>query len=185
MRVAALYVAPTGPYFRMAEVDPWGADRNAKLYRGPHPVIAHPPCGPWGQLAWRCTKQDPRCAIVAVSQIIQFGGVLEHPARSKLWRHLNLPLPGDKSNPSLWTLETEQCRWGHKALKKTWLLFSRIPPEHLSPIPPWREPTHVIDSSKAQKRRGAAAVRHLPKSQRHLTPPDFAEWLVLQARKVS
>ena len=94
MDVAALYVdVEAGPYAGMAGVDAWGVERDAKLYRGPHPVVAHPPCGPWGKLAWNCTKQDPLCGPVAVAQTLQYGGVLEHPEGSTLWRHCGLPKP--------------------------------------------------------------------------------------------
>jgi hypothetical protein len=47
--IAALYVATGGCYFGLPDVDPWDVERDARLYPGPHPVIAHPPCGKtWG-----------------------------------------------------------------------------------------------------------------------------------------
>ena len=92
---AALYVdVDNGPYAGLG-LDCWGVDRNAKLYDGPGPVIAHPPCGPYGAFRWNCHKQDPECALVAVRQVRQFGGVLEHPAGSALWQvESSLPMPG-------------------------------------------------------------------------------------------
>jgi hypothetical protein len=187
-QIAALYVdAENGPYAHMPGVDCvdcWDVERNAKVYPGPGPVVAHPPCGPWGALAWRCSKQDPECGPIAVTQLRAFGGVLEHPANSALWDFCRLPKPGEFPRDGLWTLEVDQCRWGHRARKRTWLLFSRIEPCAVGELPPWQEPTHVVDSSSLQKRTGAD-VKHLPKGERHLTPPAFAEWLValaLQAR---
>lgn len=61
MTVAALYVDPLGPYPALRHdpddlwdapllVDCWDATRDARLYNGPHPVIAHPPCKHWGRL---------------------------------------------------------------------------------------------------------------------------------------
>lgn len=180
--VAALYVDKRGSYANMPDVDPWDAERDARLYAGPHPVVAHPPCGPWGRLAHMCTKQDRTLSIDGVAQVLEYGGVLEHPAGSTLWQTLGLPLPGDDRDPLCFTLEVEQCRWGHKCLKRTWLLCVGVRREDLPPIPPWQEPTHVIDSSSSSKRAGTDRGRHLPKSQRHLTPPQFAAWLVAAAR---
>ena len=42
--IAALYIDPRGPYPKMAEVDCWDETRDARLYDGPHAIVAHPPC---------------------------------------------------------------------------------------------------------------------------------------------
>ena len=42
--VSALYVLKDGPYFNLPNVDPWDEERDAKNYKGPNKVIAHPPC---------------------------------------------------------------------------------------------------------------------------------------------
>ena len=70
---AALYIDPArGPYPALLDPDRcWGVDRDAKLYTGPGPVIAHPPCGPWGRLAHLCTRQDPECGTRAVEQVLE------------------------------------------------------------------------------------------------------------------
>ncbi len=49
MNVAALFVAKGGCYFGLPGVDPWDLDRDARLYAGPWPVVAHPPCERWGR----------------------------------------------------------------------------------------------------------------------------------------
>jgi len=176
--IAALYIDPArGPYASMPDVDAWGIERDAMTYAGPLSVVAHPPCGPWGQLSWRCSNQDPACAVRAVEQLREFGGVLEHPAGSRLWAACNLPRPGEIPRRGFWSMEVDQVRWGHPCRKRSWLLFCGISPHSIGALPPMRQPTHVIDSSRAQKRAGVR-VRHLPKSRRHLTPPAFARWLV-------
>lgn len=38
-RVAVLYVERGGPYFAMADVDPWDAARDARTYAGPMPIL--------------------------------------------------------------------------------------------------------------------------------------------------
>lgn len=188
--IAALYIDPKrGPYANRPMVDAWGIERNAKAWPGGVPVVSHPPCGPWGRMRWRCTKQDPECGPIGVAQVLKWGGILEHPANSLLWKECGLPKPLTKEGQlpvlagRVWTLEVDQCRWGHKCQKRTWLLIVDIRPENLGPIPAWRQPTHVIDD----RGRGDAArkgLKHLPKTQRHTTPPLFADWLVDGVRMV-
>jgi len=179
--VAVLYADRRGPYPGLG-VDWWDEARDARLYQGAAPVVAHPPCGPWGpwgRMRGLCTLQERDLAPHAVGVLRRVGGVLEHPAGSLLWRELRLPLPGQPEREGLRTIEVDQCRWGHPARKRTWLLLAHV--GEVPPIPAWREPTHVIDSSSQRKAAGTSYA-HLPKSQRHLTPLLFARWLLAVAR---
>lgn len=183
MTIAALYVDPRGPYPSIPDVEIWDEARDARDYAGPWPVVAHPPCGPWGNLKGLCTKQDRSLGPVAVAQVRRWGGILEHPRASSLWPDQGMPAPG--GFPDRWggyTIEVEQCRWGHLARKSTWLYLCGIDPAAIV-VPPWIEPTAVIDCSSGRKGPGKGVV-HLPKSQRHITPPAFAAWLVELARTV-
>ena len=47
--VSALYVQRGGVYWDVPGVDPWDEERDARLYTGPNPVVAHPPCQRWGR----------------------------------------------------------------------------------------------------------------------------------------
>jgi hypothetical protein len=189
--VAALYVAPTGPYPRMAGVECYDATRDARLYDGPHPVVAHPPCGPWGKLRQLYTGDQHDCAPRALEQVRAYGGVLEHPADSQLWRRCELPRPGRGDRYGGRTLEVEQVRFGHVARKRTWLYLVDV--THVPPMPPAREPTHWVGGSRVGSRpRHRRAGKGIPtgikacsRPQRIHTPPAFAEWLVAMARSVS
>lgn len=72
--VAALYVERGGPYFGMPGVDPWDIERDARTYAGPHPVVAHPPCGPWGELRHLYKGNEHDIAPIAVEQVRKWGG---------------------------------------------------------------------------------------------------------------
>jgi len=49
--VAALFVETDGIYFGLPNVEPWDKTRDARTYPGARPVIAHPPCDRWCQMA--------------------------------------------------------------------------------------------------------------------------------------
>lgn len=81
MTVAALYVERGGPYFDMPDVDPWDKERDARLYDGPHPVVAHPPCARWCKLAALVESRggakrgdDGGCFAAALAAVQRWGG---------------------------------------------------------------------------------------------------------------
>lgn len=180
MKPAALYVDLKGPYPKLLGIENcWDAKRDATTYSGPFPVVAHPPCGPWGTLAQFCTLQNPDLAVHALRQVREFGGVLEHPAGSRLWDFCRMAYPGlfaDRYGGR--TMEIDQVRWGHPARKRTWIYVvgASLPRN----IPPRKTPVAVIRPAK----NGTGAI-HVPKSARHLTPPDFAHFLLDIARRCS
>jgi hypothetical protein len=183
--VAALYVDPRGPYFGRADVDAWDRTRDARRYQGELPVVAHPPCGPWVRLRHLYKGDEYDCAPRAVDQVRACGGVLEHPAGSRLWRVCGLPLPGEL--PDAWggtTIEVEQVRWGHVARKRTWLYLVGV--RDVGPLPPAREPTHWVSGARVRKDKGGGTIPPGIKAcsalQRRRTPPAFAEWLIGLAR---
>jgi hypothetical protein len=136
--VAALYVERDGAYYGLPGVDPWDAERDARLYAGPLPVVAHPPCERWGrywkgQPGTKNPKQlgdDDGCFAAALAAVERWGGVLEHPEASHAWSRFGIPKPPKSGgwvqvlrhvNGRAWTCCVEQGHYGHKARKATWL----------------------------------------------------------------
>jgi hypothetical protein len=194
--IAALYVERGGPYFTMSGVDPWDVERDAKRYAGPHPVVAHPPCGPWGALRHLYRGCEHACAPAALAVVRAWGGVLEHPARSLLWQHANLPRPGELPDAyGGFALEVDQVSWGHVARKKTWLYLVGID-RHTATgsVRTGGVPTHWISgfhstgrSPERYAKTGSAVppgIKVCSAQQRRRTPPAFAAWLVELARGV-
>lgn len=188
-RIAALYVDRHGPYFGRADVDAWDTERDARQYAGPDPIVAHPPCGPWGRLQHLYKGDEHDCGPRAVDQVRAYGGVLEHPAGSRLWRACGLPRPGEL--PDAWggvSVEVEQVRWGHVARKRTWLYLVGL--RDVGEMPPPREPTHWISGFRSSngrayparyKRNGCAVppgIKVCSAEQRRRTPAAFADWLI-------
>lgn len=186
-QIAALYIDPRGPYPKMAGVECWDESRDARAYEGPHAVVAHPPCGPWGRLRHLSRNQDPSCAPRAVEQVRRWGGVLEHPAHSKLWEHCSLPLPGEL--PDVFggrTWAVSQCDWMHVARKPTWLYVVTAPGVRVT-FPPPGTPTHWISGARDRAvahLRGVCppGIKMCSAQQRRRTPEPFAAWLVELAR---
>lgn len=179
--VAALFVDALGPYTGMPDVDCWTEQRNAHLYNGPHPVVAHPACGPWGRLYKNCSKQNPEDAIHALSVVREYGGVLEHPANSKLWKRFGLPAPGSAGDSfGGHTVALNQVSYGHTALKPTWLYVVRA---QVPKLKTGGVPTHYVAGNLRRMPNGRMGLP-LTKLERRLTPPDFADLLVQIARTV-
>jgi hypothetical protein len=193
--IAALYVDERGLYYGLGGVntwvDCWGESRDARRYCGPHPVVAHPPCGPWGSLKHLAGGSDRDCGPRAVEQVRSFGGVLEHPAKSTLWSECCLPLPGEPTDTfGGFSVEVAQCAWGHVARKKTWLYVVRVPREVVTAgIRTGGTPTHWISGSRKRKKPGGGVVPRGIKvcsdQQRRRTPVAFAQWLVSLAMAVT
>lgn len=98
--IAALYVETGGCYFGLPGVDPWDAQRDARLYDGPYPVVAHPPCDRWHQLSavnhkrWGFKINDDGGHFAfALAAVRKWGGVLEHPAESRAFKFHGIPEP--------------------------------------------------------------------------------------------
>lgn len=142
MTVAALYVTRAGAYFGLPDVDPWDEARDARLYDGPHPVVAHPPCQRWGRFWHGSTRKphqyklgdDAGCFAAALASVRRWGGVLEHPADSKAWGAFCLSTPprdggwirADWPLNAGWTCYVEQGFYGHDSRKPTWLYAAGV-----------------------------------------------------------
>lgn len=184
--IAALYVDSFGPYGNMDGVDPWPEWRDARDYKGPDPVVAHPPCGPWGKLKHLYEGSEHDCAPRALKQVRKYGGVLEHPAGSMLWHHFGMIEPmtlSSESAPDRWggrTIEIDQCAWGHVARKRTWLYMVRVDFALVArTLRTGGEPTHWASGSRTAV-RGAVPpwMKVCSAVQRRRTPRGLARWLV-------
>ena len=193
--IAALFVQRGGVYYGIPDVDPWPESRDARLYPGPWPVVAHPPCSRWCRLAglvearWGHRRgEDGGCFASALASVRRWGGVLEHPAYSDAWAAFDLPRPPSSGGwvrgfDGGWTCQVEQGRYGHAAKKSTWLYAHGVrdlPTLHWGSIPD-RYPSLV---SRCRNHSPEDTRPRIGNREASATPPAFRDLLLDLARSV-
>jgi hypothetical protein len=179
--VAVLFARRDSVYKTLPDCDVWDADRDATLWPGGAPIVAHPPCRSWGTLAHMAQPREGERELApwAIKQIRQWGGVLEHPRASRLWPELGLPEPGRCDKYGGWTLEVLQWWWGHRAAKATRLYICGYQPSIVPAIPAREGEVECVLSSTWAK----SGKPGMSQNNRERTPPDFAKWLVAVAKR--
>lgn len=196
MTVQALYVDARGIYPRLlGAANCWPEERDARTYFGLEPVVAHPPCWLWVNMAavnyaralkeprrkkilpaWYPGGDDGRCFRLALAAVNRCGGVLEHPAGSWAWPTYGLQKPvesgwqRDYNHAGAWVCEVWQIAYGHKCRKRTWLYYvGARPPFDLD----WRRwsGSHQIGWFDRKKPT-------VTKKEANASPMRFAETLI-------
>ena len=203
--VAALYVDPLGTYAGAPGVDLWPEARDARLYAGPWPVVAHPPCQRWGRF-WHGSPRKPHqfvlgddggCFEAALHAVRMWGGVLEHPADSRAWDAFGIPKPRRHAG---WldcrdgyggaTCYVEQGHYGHAARKASFLYACCTDRPDLH----WSASEQRLDPRTVERHGRAVAVRRGVVSLiggrdkvrlRNATPEPFRDVLLALARSVT
>lgn len=199
MTIAALYVAEGGCYFGLEGVDPWDEARDARLYAGPWPVVAHPPCARWSRLAGFCEHmgygkrgEDGGCFAAALASVRKWGGVLEHPAHTAAWKAHGLIRPGrgawTAAGDGGWTCEVDQANYGHLSRKPTWLyafgvdLPSLIWARGIGAKGFCSDLATGMDRERLARRKRTGEVQRLSHNQRIASPPAFRDLLLSIAK---
>lgn len=193
--VAALFVEKNGTYAGRSDVDAWDITRDARLYQGELPVVAHPPCQLWVNMAavnwkryqrelpaWYPGGSDGGCFAAALAAVRRCGGVLEHPAESHAFAEFDLPAPRglgwqrtmyrDKALPE-YVCEVWQSAYGHRARKRTWLFYVGAMPAELR----WNAKPGTAQVGWFDRIKPT-----LSKREASATPPAFRDALIDLAR---
>ena len=158
----------------MPGVECYDRRRDVRTFAGGMPVVCHPPCRSWSAYCAHQAKPLPgekELGPLCVEWLRECGGVLEHPAHSRLFAATGLPRPGETKD-GLWTAEVLQAWWGDTRTKKTWLCFSGIAKGAV------QFPMRLHDQSGDRRR-----WQLLNSTSRSATVPAMAEWLVDVARR--
>jgi len=136
-KIAALFVQQDGCYSGLNFIESWPESADAREYHGPYPVVAHPPCQRWGSLAYANFARwggehnrpgsDGGCFASALASVRAWGGVLEHPAKTRAFSAYGIPAPSgplwEKAPCGGWVVCVWQSAYGHMANKATWLYY--------------------------------------------------------------
>lgn len=122
--------------------------------------------------------EDGGCFASALAAVRRFGGVLEHPAETLAFRAHDLPRPPARAWAMTlagdWVTEVRQASYGHRATKRTWLVFRGVV---APPVLDWRSTrgTHQIGGFDV-------TLPQLPRRERAATPLQFRDLLLSMAR---
>lgn len=179
-KISVLFARKDSVYKTIPGADVWDLERDALSFPGGNPCVAHPPCRLWGALKGLSTapESEKALALFAVRKVRKWGGVLEHPAHSKLWQAAGLPLPSEPLDSfGGFSIALRQWVFGHRAEKWTWLYICGVPQKQIPDVPSRSgEITHVITQSLRKNQPGWRPRVTTP--EREHTPIAFALWLI-------
>lgn len=172
--VVVLCVARKSVYKSLG-VECYDIDRDARTFAGKSPIVAHPPCRAWSAFCAHQSKPvqgEKELGPMCVQLLKSNGGILEHPAHSRLWDHCGLPKPGMPEVEGLWSIAVNQSWWGDRRTKKTWLLFAHIDQSEVDLPFRLHDPTNDREQWNTMSRNTRAA-----------TPEEMARWLIKTASR--
>ena len=177
----ALFCREDSAYKKRSNWDVYDINRDALSYDGKYPVVCHPPCRSWGRLSHMANPREgeKELAIHSVKLIRRLGGILEHPAGSRIFNRL--PVSGGFNDEyGGFTIEIDQYDFGHVAHKKTKLYIVGIDSNDLPKLP-----SRNTSSTDRSICGNVAGTKRCTQYQREYTPElliDFFEDILKKIR---
>lgn len=159
-RVTILCASLQGHYPSLGkkyDLDIYSESRSAYMCDLAAPVIAHPPCAQWSRLHKFAHKDEyiKGLGVWCFDKVKEFGGILEHPSGSHLFRFCGIPKNELISVDLHW--------WDFPARKRTYLWFNKC------------QPLSYPLNFNAYKGK---VSHNLTGESRSITPYAFNEWLI-------
>lgn len=177
-QVSVLFTQKNSTYNSL-DVDCWDEQRNALNYSGQNRLICHPPCRLFSRLKKFSTA--PACekllGIYAVLMVRKYGGVVEQPAGSSLWKLCNITRSPEPDEFGGYVINVQQNWFGYQCKKSTDLYIVGCPLYLLPALPlNFTAIKNAIGNSQS-----LPAVNS--KESRSFTTLPFARWLIEIAKK--
>jgi len=179
MMYTALFVRKDSSYKNRDTWDVYDEDRDALTYDTSSPVVCHPPCRTWGRLshlAHNARPNEASLALWSIEKIKENGGILEHPAGSRLFGK-HLPDVGETDEHGGFTILVDQYDFGHVAHKKTKLYICGIDRSQLPELPPEDKTLHYCEKGKLRSICGnVKGTTRCTQYQREYTPEKLIDY---------
>jgi hypothetical protein len=171
--ISVLFTENGSIYYDLG-LDCWDINRDAMLYDRNNTIIAHPPCRLFGRLFKFSTA--PGCerllGVFSVLMAQKYGGIVEQPAGSKLWKLCNISRSTKPDKYGGYVINVQQNWFGYACKKSTDLYIVGCPLKKLPEIPlNFNAIEYGINKTKF-------GLKEYSKKARSTTTYDFAKWLV-------
>lgn len=173
MSIPVLFTSENTLYKYDSAFDCYGVDRNALTWSGSKPAIYHPPCRLFSKMkafssAGKCEKLFGYWSIMSVRK---FGGIVEHPKSSDLWKEMECDLTGNVDKYGGFLISVNLNWFGFPAKKETLIYIVGCSRSDL-PVCPYTldAPLYMIGT---QRKNGKP---ELNKNLRSQTPFLMIDW---------
>lgn len=173
--VPVLFVHSRSNYKKIPGFDCYDEKRNALNYTGREPVIAHPPCRLWSRLRSfsNAPASEKNFAVWSIELVRKFGGIVEHPYDSQLWKHIDCPGVGKFDKFGGTSFVFDQFDFGYYTRKRTRLYIVGL--NSLSELP----------RSNIRFEPVARKFDNLSPKQRSETTPALCMWFLEIIKKIN
>lgn len=162
------------------DTDCYDINRNALTFTGNQPAIYHPPCRSWSRLKYfsRHPPEEKLLAIWSVVMARKYGGIVEHPSGSDLFKFFDIPHNSQPDKYGGFLVSINQFWFGHRAKKKTLLYFCGLQIDQLPSMPiNFNAITHSV-AGTAPKYKQSYNQKPITLSERSSTPIELCKYLL-------
>ncbi len=176
MKTPVLFVQKNSKYYNYDCFDCYDEQRNALTSQARVPLICHPPCRKFSRLRAfsKAPLKEKQLAYFALDRVRMYGGILEHPKSSTLWKTGNFNLDGTVDQYGGFLRTVNLSDFGFPAKKPTNLYFVGLRPGELPSIPlNFNAITHCITTSSKYSN-----LKEISANQRAATPLLMIEYFI-------
>lgn len=173
-----LCTAPRSIYLKLG-ADCYDKSRDALSFNKPVPVIAHPPCRRFSKMRGltKAPGSEEEIAYHCLEHVQKYGGILEHPRSSLLWKKLTLHAGSNLTTCGGMLISVNASWFGHPAEKKTCFYINGITQDKLPSMPySLTVPTRTI--GKSLTKHGRSPKKACTPGMNNHTPWLMALWLL-------
>lgn len=178
MKFPALFIDKNSLY-KNHNFDCYDEDRDALTFINSEnkPIICHPPCRLFSKMRSfsKASFNERILAFYAIGAVRKYGGIVEHPEGSNLFKLTKCDLNGNIDNYGGFLRKYFMSDFGFPARKPTLLYFVGISPKEVPSQPlNFNRIEFTISSSKSIKKTGKKEINKKIRAQ---SPSEFIEFI--------